>query len=154
MSGAPTAKSTNLGLNLPTAGNPDLGSGGTTTDQIVAAIKAHDALFGNVDIITAAGAIPLAAVLSGYVGLKAGAVVAVTLAAPVAGSIASGGNDGQEVTINSEDAYAYTVTTPANAINGNKHIATWGGAGGDSIVLVARNGVWWQKGAANGVTLS
>ncbi|HLI64133.1 MAG TPA: hypothetical protein VKV05_12095 [Terriglobales bacterium] len=89
---------------------------------------------------TAAGAI---AEKQGVVCLKAGAAAAMTLAAPTAGNPAAGGDDGKRLLILAEDAFAYTVTTPAGAINGTLHIATWTAGAGNSIELVAFGGVWY-----------
>lgn len=69
-------------------------------------------------------------------------VGAYTLAAPVAGNPANGGNDGQRLTIIDGSGHAHTVTTPSNKINGNKHIVTGAGAIGDEFTLTAYNGVW------------
>jgi hypothetical protein len=138
---------------LPTTGNPDFAGGGqtTTTAQLVAALLAVDASYGQVQHIAAAGAIT---VTSGTVFLNTGTAGAISLAAPVAGLPSAGGNDGQSLTIIAIDAEAYVVTAPANAINGSKHIATFGGAVGDSIDLVAYGGVWYQDGTPLGVALT
>lgn len=99
---------------------------------------------------TAAGAIAP----GGVALLKTGAASAMTLAAPIAGSPALGGQDGYVLKIVALDAEAYVVTAPANAINGNKVTATFGGAVGDSIELVAFGGVWYTSGTALGVSLA
>jgi hypothetical protein len=69
-------------------------------------------------------------------------VGAYTLAAPTAGSPANGGNDGQRLRIIDGTGHAHTLTTPANKINGNKHIATSAGNVGDEISFTAYNGQW------------
>jgi len=90
-------------------------------------------------------------IAAGAIGLTAGVVVidgagalALTLADPTSGSqdAATPGNDGQELTIVGKTAHAHTVTTPANGINGNKHILTFANVG-DSATLVAYGGVWY-----------
>jgi hypothetical protein len=86
--------------------------------------------------------------------LKTGTAGAFTLAAPIAGSQLSGGQDGCEMTIVSGDAHAYTVTTPASALNGSLHVATWTAAIGNSMTLLAYNGVWYTSAALNGVALT
>lgn len=67
-----------------------------------------------------------------------------TLAAPIAGlpSAAAPGNDGQKLRIVDGTGHAHTITTPANKINGGKHIATSAGNVGDEITLTAFNGQW------------
>lgn len=99
---------------------------------------------------TAAGAITQK---EGTVFLKAGSAAAMTLVAPTAGLPAAGGDDGRSLTIVSDDANAYTVTTPANGINGSKHVATWTAAEGNAIKLIAYNGAWLAT-MLNGVTLT
>jgi hypothetical protein len=81
---------------------------------------------------TAAGAIPIA---SGTAGIGSAGALAMTLAAPTALQ------DGTEIFISAETAHAHTVTTPANGINGTKHVVTFS-AQGDGIVLEALNGIW------------
>jgi hypothetical protein len=94
----------------------------------------------------------------GAIGIKEGTAIitkgtaaALTLVAPTSGSPASGGDDGKILRIIGTTAAAHTVTTPSNAINGNKHIATFA-AVGDSIRLVAYNAKWYAFG--NSTTLS
>lgn len=146
-----TQTSTNLGLTLPGTSSPDMTDSNNVIALLTAALLTIDGSAGNVQHLTAAGAI---AVKPGLVMLNTGTTGAMTLVPPTAGLPAAGGNDGQGITILAVDAEAYTVTTTAvNQINGNKHIATFGGAAGDSIELVAYNGVWYSK-ALIGVTLS
>lgn len=145
---ATTQTSTN-GLTLPGTSSPDVTDSVDVIALLTAAILAIDAR-GTIQEPAAAGAI---AVAGGRVLLKAGSAAAMTLAAPAAGLPSAGGQDGLDFLIISTDAYAYTVTTAANGINGNKHIATFGGAAGDSVRLVAYNGVWYAS-ELNGVTLS
>ena len=141
--------SPNLGLTLPDVNNPDDEPGGPIA-LLTAALVTVDGYLGNEQVITSAGAITITA---GKVVLHTGAASAITLALPTAGLPAASGNDTQEPAIFSYDAYAYTVTTPSNGLNGAKHIATFGAAAGNSITLIAYNGFWFVK-ALNGVTLS
>jgi hypothetical protein len=99
---------------------------------------------------TAAGAIAL----GGKAFLKAGSAAAMTLALPLAGAQNAGGQDGLRMSIVALDAYDYTVTTPADGINGADDTATFGGAAGDNIELIAFGGAWYTIGTPKGVTLS
>ncbi len=144
----------NLGVNVPTTGGPDIGAGLTDIGLIAAAIVAINSGFFGAAKYTAAGAIAVPTVGTATAFLKAGAAAAMTLAAPVAGAPSAGGQDGTSLTIVAEDAYDYTVTAPSNTINGSKHVITFGGAAGDNIELVAQGGVWYQVGTPNGATLS
>lgn len=89
---------------------------------------------------TAAGAISP----TGVAVLQGGKVLAMTLVAPPAGAT---------LTIVAADAWAYTVTCPANTINGNADTMTWTAAAGNCIVLASSGGVWYSY-SATGVTLS
>lgn len=90
----------------------------------------------------------------GLAVLNTGAASAMTLVAPLPGAQAAGGQDGLILTIQAIDAFAYTVTTPGNAVNGNKHILTWTAAIGNSIILQAYNGVWYTSATERGVTIT
>lgn len=94
---------------------------------------------------------------SGLVSITAGSAAAITLTTPVAGRAtggALGGDDGKELVIISETAFAHTVTAPGGFNGGaTPHIATFGAAKANNLVLVARNGSWWVKSSV-GVTLS
>jgi hypothetical protein len=136
---------------LPGTTSPDVTNSADTIALLTAALLVVDSQKNNVQHLTAAGAI---AIKPGTVMLNTGAASAFTLALPTAGLPSAGGNDGQELILIAEDAGAYTVTTPANGLNGNHHIATYGGAAGDSIRITAYAGSWWVGGAANGVTIS
>ncbi len=111
----------------------------TSPDSPTTPVQAFDSAFGAAEY-TAAGAI---AQKEGYVFLKAGSAAAMTLVAPTAGAPSAAGDDGKEITIIAEDAFAYTVTTPANKINGAKHIATWTAAIGNGMTMIAFNGIWY-----------
>jgi hypothetical protein len=98
---------------------------------------------------TAAGAIAP----GGVAFLKAGgtSAVAMTLAAPVAGSQLNSGQDGAVMEIISEDAALYTITLPANAINGAYDTITFGAStslAGLGIKLKAYGGKWYTSGGA------
>ena len=86
------------------------------------------------EVDTSSGAI---AILNGKVVLNAGSALAMTLAAPAATT-----DDFKELEIVGITAQAHTVTTPANKLNGGKHIATFANIG-DSITLMAYQGVWY-----------
>ncbi len=83
---------------------------------------------------------------------KAG-VAALTLATPVAGLPSAGGNDGHVMTFLDTTGNAHTVTTASNIINGNKHVATFGGTIGQFCSFRAYGGVWYTL-ANSGITLS
>lgn len=74
--------------------------------------------------------------------IETAGVDACTLATPVAGSPAQGGNDGLEITIIDNSGHAHTVTAAANVIVPSHHLLTFGGTQGSFITLVARNGKW------------
>jgi len=141
---------TNLGMSVPTTGCPDY-EATNAVGLLTAAVNKLDNVVLNLEVKTAAAAITSTI---GKVILKAGSAAAITLPLPIAGQPSAGGQDGQEMTVIAADAYAYTVTTPANGINGTKHIATWAAAVGNSVKLVAYNGVWLTDDPPNGVTLS
>jgi hypothetical protein len=95
---------------------------------------------------TAAGAIAL----GGKALLLAGSAAAMTLAQPVAGAQNAGGNDGMVMEITALDAYAYTVTTSADGINGTGDTLTASAAVGDTVNLVAYGGVWYIRKTTTG----
>lgn len=100
---------------------------------------------------TGAGVI---SIKNGTVFLTATGAATPTLAAPTAGAITAGGDDGKKLVIQSTTAQAHVVTTPANKINGADDTATFGNAVGNSIELVAFNGIWYVVGTPKGVTLT
>jgi len=126
------------------ASNPDFHAGSGNLENSI------DLVFG-VEVDSADGAI---AITEGYVFITKGSAAALTLAARVAGLPSAGGDDGRRLVINSTTAFAHTVTTRSNGINGNKHVATFGGAVTDSLELVAYNGKWRTVGTPSGITLS
>jgi hypothetical protein len=79
-------------------------------------------------------------VTTGLVVLTKGTAGAYTLAAPVVGV-----DDGKVVTIISGSAAAHVVTQTSPGFNGGggaSDVATFGGAVGDGLVLVAYGGRW------------
>jgi hypothetical protein len=90
--------------------------------------------------------------VSGKSFINTAGVDACTLATPVPGLPSAGGNDGLTIEIADVGGHAHTVTTAANKINGNKHIATFPGTVGARIQLTAWNGIWYTDGG--GTTLS
>jgi hypothetical protein len=107
------------------------------------------------------------AAADGAIGIKEGTVfvtkasaAALTLAAPAAGAQSAGGDDGRELVVIDTTGYAHTVTTPANAINGTKHIVTMqsgsplASAAGTMFSVRAFNGKWYMNPGASGVTIS
>lgn len=100
-------------------------------------------------VLTGTADVILPTYAAAYIINKAG-VDAITLAAPVAGSILGGivvgGDDGKRIRIFSNTANAHTITTPANKIAPGHHLITFGGAVGDFIFLEAIQGVWFPIG--------
>lgn len=95
---------------------------------------------------------------SGTVSITKATSAALTIADPRAGRRdPAGGDDGQELTILSETAAAHYLSNAAgsgfNDGGTASDLATFGGAKGDNIVLIARNGKWWVKSVRN-VSLS
>jgi hypothetical protein len=109
------------------------------------------------EIDVANGAISIS---HGTVVLQSTSVLAMTLAASQSGANAgyvSGSllvqKDGEELLIVDAGGAAHTITTPSNVINGNKHIATFGGTVGSFLRLVAIAGIYYVTGNS-GVTLT
>jgi hypothetical protein len=142
---ASTTATTKLGITIPSTNNPDYEAGNAVASLATAVQSLETAVLGAVEY-TVAGAVAIA---HGSIFLKAGSAAAMTLVAPTAGT-----HDGVKMTFVAEDAYAYTLTTPSNKINGNKHIATWTAAIGNSITLVAFNGIWYPVDTPSGVALT
>lgn len=78
---------------------------------------------------------------------------ACTLAAPIPGPQPMG-DDGKTIEIFDGAGFGHTITCPANAIIGSKHLLTFSGTKGGNITLQAWNGVWMPQGTPNGVTIS
>lgn len=89
-----------------------------------------------------------------YAITKAG-VLADTLAAPTAGAIAAGGDDGKIVEVASSTANAHTITATGLLQTGDAttDVITFNGAAGASVRLMAYNAKWIVV-ASNGVTFS
>lgn len=80
-------------------------------------------------------------------------VDAMTLATPIAGAMANGGDDGRRVRVTDVGGHAHTITTAANKIVPSHDTATFSGTAGAFIDLEAFNGLWYVK-ASSGQTLS
>jgi hypothetical protein len=109
------------------------------------------------EIELVAGAIVLK---NGTALITAAGAIALTLGIPLtqsaaglASSTPAGGDDLKMLRIVSTTAQAHTITTPANGINGNKHIITFAAAVGSFIVLLAYKGVWYAQ-ESSGATLT
>lgn len=116
----------------------------------------YEVLTGTTDVITGgAGVLGNGAVppICGTSFIETAGVDACTLAQPVAGSPASGGNDGLEITIVDNGGHAHTVTCAASGITPAHHLVTFGGTQGSFITLLARNGKWIPV-QQSGVTVS
>lgn len=130
--------------------------------QIVgyAAVSAGTANFNVTDLSTlpkavSRGSSTVKLGASGAITIKSGvafitdaSAAALTLAAPIAGV-----DDGKQLVLIDTTGQAHTVTTPSNGINGNKHIATYGGTVADLIAFRAYQGVWYVE-YSTGITLS
>lgn len=109
---------------------------------------------GAADAITAGGGkLGSATPISGLVFVTTAGVDAMTLASPVAGAPSAGGNDGLYLLVIDMGGHAHTITTAANKINGNKHVATFGGTALQYALFVAYQGVWYLI-IQSGITLS
>lgn len=99
-----------------------------------------------VEVLTANGAITSK---MGLVLLNKAGVLAATLASPTAGD-----DDGKVIHIVAMQAQANTVTLTAGFNGGStaSDVATFGGAIGDGMTIVAYNGVWYVLNLVN-VTL-
>jgi hypothetical protein len=99
-----------------------------------------------VQVMTAAGAITLTS--GGVVFAGTAGALALTLANPPTTA------DGATLTIVATTAQAHTVTYTAGFNGGTtaRDVATFGGAIGDAMQVVAYNGVWWTVSLRN-VTL-
>lgn len=101
-----------------------------------------------VTTITGDGAITIA---PGAVKLSKGSAAAITLAAPTTTT-----HDGYILRIFSSSAQAHVVTGGVDGFNakGSSGTLTFGGAIGDSIVLIAMSGHWYTLGAPRNVTVA
>lgn len=110
----------------------------------------------------AAGATDALPVRSSEIFVTTAGVNAMTLATPLAGiysltaafqSLGEPRDDGKLLRIVDVGGHAHTITTAANKINSNKHIATFNGTVGSFIEFIAFNGIWYAL-AASGVALT
>ena len=108
-------------------------TGNVTGDQYGGHIESDAALAGDV-------AITIPSTSKVYYITK-GSAAALTLAAPVAGT-----DDGKEIEIYSETAFAHVVTCASEGFNGkgSTGTATFGAAKGNAMRVRARNGHWWS----------
>lgn len=94
---------------------------------------------------------------SGLLLVTKSGVCAMTLADPIAGDPAVGGDDGKRLTILAATASAHTLSNAAgsgfNAGGSGTDVGTYGGAKGDNIQIVAYGGKWYVEGKVN-VTLA
>jgi hypothetical protein len=88
------------------------------------------------------------AVKGSTVIITKGSAAALTLADPT-----SGANDGLLIDIVSTTAFAHTLVAPSG-YNVSGTTATWGGAKGDSLQLVAYGGKWYTNGQPRNITFS
>jgi hypothetical protein len=92
-------------------------------------------------VASADGAITVA---SSHVAITKGTAAALTLAMPAAA------DDGTMITITAETAAAHVVTAALGFNDkGSAGTATFGGAKGDSMIIVARNQKWWALAVRN-----
>lgn len=90
---------------------------------------------GGVEVDAASGAI---AIKQGTVFITKGSAAAMTLALPI-----SGVDDGKVLTVVCTTAFAHTVATPANGIDGTKTTITFVAAAGNMVELIAFGGLWY-----------
>lgn len=106
-------------------------------------------------VFTASGAIaslaalgnPAPATHKGLVVLNGTGVLAMTLAAPIAGV-----DDGKKIDILDATGHAHTITTPAGGINVTHTVITMTGTLGNMISLRAWNGTWFFIAGSGTVT--
>lgn len=133
---------------------PYTGTGGGAMDQNIGTFGPYvDQELAGTQIVSTAG--PTAITIThGKVIVTYAGVAAMTLPTPTAGSPASGGNDAQPLKFIDASGHAHTITTAANIINGNKHIATSAGNVGDEITLTAYNALFIGNPAGTNWVLS
>lgn len=122
---------------LTVAGAATLGSVAVTGAASITGAASVGGLKLPVELGAANGAI---ASTSGVVMLTKAGVAAMTLAAPTAGT-----DDGKVLHIVAATANAHTVTQTSPGFNNGgaaSDVATFGGAIGDNLVVVAYNGRW------------
>lgn len=98
---------------------------------------------------------PAKPIASGNAAAAATPAVPAKEVVPVAAEpVKDGGDDGLAITIVAFDAFAYTVTTPVDGIDGKASVATFTVHPGSHINLIAKDGIWETVGAPLGVSLS
>ncbi len=142
---------TNYGTNIQQGMVGSQPTENDNLDKIDAAIAAlQQGERDKLEIEAAAGAV---GIVEGLSVITAGAAIALTLAAPTPGGPGIG-DDGKHLSFLSTTAFAHTVTTPANKINGSKLTATFAAAVDSNIEFIAYNGVWYVQNTPQGVTLT
>lgn len=123
-----------------------ISSGSNAGDFIIVLVTSTPKVASQTSVVypTVSGAIALS---PSVVALGTAGALAETLAVPAAPS-----NDGLTITAFAITAHAHTITTPANGINGNKHIVTFANVG-DTVTLKAVNGEWYVE-SISGAVLS
>ena len=113
---------------------------GVTVDGLL--IK--DGIAGSIQAITGDGAITIAS--GARVVLSKGAAAAITIATPTATT-----HDGFLITVVSLTAQAHVITSATDGFNdkGASGTATFGGAIGDSVTLMAYQANWYVVGKVN-----
>jgi hypothetical protein len=141
-----------IASNLTTTSLVDSGLAGDGT-SVPPFNTSGTAGFGVFEPCLAAAASGAITIGTGNVAITLGSAAALTLPLPIAGPASAGGQDGASLTIFATTAFAHTVTTPANGINGSLHVATFAAAVGNAVMLTAYNGKWYTA-SINGVTIS
>jgi hypothetical protein len=102
-----------------------------------------------VNLLAGDGAIAIPSASQDYAITK-GSIAALTIVAPTVGT-----DDGKELTVWSETAFAHVITCAAVGFSGKNASGTltWNGTRGSSVKFKARNGQWWVT-AINGVTIA
>jgi hypothetical protein len=113
---------------------------GATIDPVTGSLVAQSPC-ATLPVSPSNNAIPLAA--ANYFITKSSAA-ALTLASPVAGAQAAGGDDGKVLRFISTTAQNHTVACSAGfgGVGASRDLATFGGAVNDGFAIVAFNGVW------------
>lgn len=140
---------TTLGLNTISTSSPDYEAGLSPIALLSANWAIIDTKYA-LEVESASGAV---AIKEGFSIITKGSIAAMTLAAPTAGLPGAGGDDGKVLTITSTTAFAHTVTTPSNKVNGASTTLTFGAAVANFVQLLAYGGVWYVLGKT-GVTVS
>lgn len=121
-------------------------------DTTIAARVGQGEFANQYQVVSADGAI---AIKSGTAVITKGTAAAVTIANPTSGDPVSGGDDGKRLVILSVTAAAHTVTRSTTGFNdagASGDVATFGGAKGDAMVIIAYQGKWYTEDLRN-VTL-